>query len=63
MTWYKKTLKNSLKKKKPVRINEFSKVAGYKINRQKFTACLYTSNKLSESEIKKTIPFMNVSKE
>ena len=36
-------------------INEFSKVAGYKINIQKFVAVLYTNSKLSEREIKKTI--------
>ena len=36
-------------------INELSKVAGYKINIQKYVAFLYTNNKLSEREIKKTI--------
>ena len=38
-------------------INEFSKVAGYKINIQKSVAFLYANNKLTEREIKKTIPF------
>ena len=38
-------------------INEFSKVAGYKINTQKSVAFLYTNNELSEKEIKKIIPF------
>ena len=38
-------------------INEFGKVAGYKINIQKSVAFLYTNNELSEREIKKTIPF------
>ena len=38
-------------------INEFSKVTGYKINTQKFLAFLYTNNKISEREIKETIPF------
>ena len=38
-------------------INEFGKVAGYKINAQKFLAFLYTSNEKSEREIKETIPF------
>ena len=38
-------------------INEFSKVAGYKINIQKSVAMLYANNKLTEREIKKTIPF------
>ena len=39
-------------------INEFGKVAGYKINTQKSVAFLYTNNKGSESEIKETIPFI-----
>ena len=38
-------------------INEFGKVAGYKINAQKSLAFLYTNNERSESEIKKTLPF------
>ena len=36
-------------------INEFSKVAGYKINTQKSLAFLYTNNERAEREIKKTI--------
>ena len=43
-------------------INEFSKVAGYKINNQKSVAFLYAKNELSEREIKKTIPFTIASK-
>ena len=39
------------------RINEYSKVAGYKINTQKFLAFLYTNNEKVEKEIKETIPF------
>ena len=38
-------------------INEFSKVAGYKINTQKSVAFLSTYNKRLEREIKETIPF------
>ena len=38
-------------------INEFGKVAGYKINAQKSLAFLYTKDELLEREIKKTIPF------
>ena len=38
-------------------INEFGKVAGYKINAQKALAFLYTDDEKSESEIKKTLPF------
>ena len=38
-------------------INEFSKVAGYKINIQKSVAFLYANNKLTERENKKRIPF------
>ena len=43
-------------------INEFSKVAGYKINTQKSLAFSYTNNKRSEREIKETIPFTIVTK-
>ena len=43
-------------------INEFSKVAGYKINIQKQIAFLYTNNEVTEREIKKTIPFTIASK-
>ena len=38
-------------------INEFSKIAGYKINAQKSLAFLYTNNEKSEREIKESIPF------
>ena len=38
-------------------INEYSKVAGYNINTQKFLAFLYTNNEKAEKEIKETIPF------
>ena len=43
-------------------INEFGKVAGYKINTQKSLAFLYTNNKRSEREIKRTIPFTTATK-
>ena len=43
-------------------INEFGKVAAYKINTQKSLAFLYTNNKRSEREIKETIPFTTASK-
>ena len=38
-------------------INEYSKVAVYKINTQKSLAFLYTNNEKTEREIKETIPF------
>jgi len=38
-------------------INEYSKVAGYKINTKKCLAFLYTNNEKTESKIKETIPF------
>ena len=38
-------------------INEFGKVAGYKINAQKSLALLYTNDEKSEREIKETLPF------
>ena len=43
-------------------INEFGKVAGYKINAQRSLAFLYTNDEKSESEIKKTIPFTTATK-
>ena len=43
-------------------INEFGKVAGYKINTQKSAAFLYTNNEISEKEIKEKIPFTTTSK-
>ena len=38
-------------------INDYSKVAGYKINIQKSLAFQYTNNEKIEREIKETIPF------
>ena len=38
-------------------INEYSKVAGYKISTEKSLAFLYTNNEKTEREIKETIPF------
>ena len=38
-------------------INEYSNVAGYKINTQKSLALLYANNEKTEREIKETIPF------
>ena len=43
-------------------INEFSKVAGFKINTQKSVVCLYIDNELSEREVKKTIIFTTTPK-
>ena len=47
-------LKDSTKKLLEL-INEFNKIAGYKINLQKSVPFLYANNELTE--IKKTIPF------
>ena len=43
-------------------INEFDKVAGYKINAQKSLAFLYTNDEKSEREIKETLPFTTATK-
>ena len=43
-------------------INEFGKVAGYKINTQKSAAFLYINNERSEIEIQKAITFTIASK-
>ena len=44
-------------------MNEFGKVAGYKINIQKSLVFLYTINILSERETEKTIPFTIATKQ
>ena len=41
----------------PQLINNFSKVAGYKINSNKSVALLYTKDKGTEKEIVETTPF------
>ena len=38
-------------------ICEFGKTVGYKVNIQKSKAFLYTNNEISETEIRKKIPF------
>ena len=43
-------------------INEYGKVAGYKINTKKSLAFLYTNNEKTEREIKETIPFTTAMK-
>ena len=43
-------------------INEYSKVAGYKMNTQKSLAFLYTNNEKTERESKETIPFTSATK-
>ena len=43
-------------------INEFGKVAGYKIYAQKSLAFLSTNDERSEREIKETLPFMIATK-
>ena len=45
-------------RKLPELINEYSKVAGYKINTQKSLAFLYMNNEKVEKEIKETIPIV-----
>ena len=43
-------------------INEFGKVAGYKINAQKSLALLYTNDEKSEREFKETLTFTILTK-
>ena len=61
MTLYTENPKDTTKKLVEL-INEFDKVVGQKINVQKSVAFLQTNNKLSEREIKETIPFTIASK-
>ena len=56
MTWYIENPKDATSKLLQL-INEFGKVAQYKINAQKSLAFLYTNDEKSESEVKKTLPF------
>jgi predicted metal-dependent RNase len=59
---YLKDPKISTKKSLLDIIHTFSKAAGYKINIQKSVAFLYTNNKETEKEFRKTIPFVLASK-
>ena len=43
-------------------VSDYSKVAGYKINRQKSLAFLYTNNEKTEREIKETVSFTTATK-
>ena len=43
-------------------VNEFGKVAGYKINAQKSLAFLYTNDEKSEREIRETLPYTTATK-
>ena len=61
ITLYIENPKDSTKKLLEL-INEFSNVSEYKINIQKSVAFLYLNDKLTEREIKKTIPFTIASK-
>ena len=56
MIFYIENPKDSIRKLLEL-INEYSKVAGYKINTQKSVAFLYINNEKVEKEIKETIPF------
>ena len=53
---YIENLKDSIRKLLEL-INEFSRVAGYKIDTQRSLAFLYTNNEKSEREIKESISF------
>ena len=62
MILYIKKPKDSTKKLLEL-INEFSKVAGHKIDIQESVAFLHANNELREREIKKIIPFTIAQKE
>ena len=61
MILYIENPKNSTRKLLEL-INEYSKVAGYKINTQKSLAFLNTNDEKIEREIKETIPFTTATK-
>ena len=56
MIVYTEDPQDDTKKKLLEVVNEFSKVAGYKMNIQKYVVFLYTNNELSERDTKETIP-------
>ena len=62
MTWYYTENPKDTTKKLLELINEFGKVAGYKINTQKSITFLYTNNEISKREIRETVPFTTASK-
>ena len=62
MILYTENPKDSTRKLQEL-INEYNKVAGYKINTQKSLAFLYTNNEKTEREIKETISFTLQQKE
>ena len=61
MTLYLENPKDATRKLQEL-INEFGKVAGYKINAQKSLMFLCTNDEISEREIKETLPFTIVTK-
>ena len=61
MTLYIDNPKNATRKLLEL-INEFGKVAGYKINSEKSLAFLYTNDEKSEREIKETLPTTTATK-
>ena len=61
MILYRENPKDSIRKLLEL-INEYSKLAGYKINTQKSLAFLYTNNEKIEKEMKETIPFTTAMK-
>ena len=61
MTLYIENLKDTTRKLLEL-INEYSKVAGYKINTQNSLSFLYANNDKTEREIKEKIPFTIVTK-
>ena len=61
MILYVENLKDTTRKLLEV-INEFGKVAKYKINVQKSVAFLHTNNEIPETEIKETVSFSISSK-
>ena len=61
MILYIENLKDSIRKLLELS-SEFRQVAGYKINKQKSFAFIYTNNEKSEREIKESILFTTATK-
>ena len=62
VTWYYTENPKDATRKLLELINQYGRVAGYKVSAQKSLAFLYTKDEKSEREIKETLPFTTATK-
>ena len=64
MTWYLLYIENTkVATRKPLQLNEFGKVAGYKIKMQKSLAFLHTNNGKQKQKLRKQFHLLSQQKE